>query len=277
MRNFRVFRDTLNFVRRSTEEVMTEILENITGCLPVYRVLNREENLNFFRDVLGMKVLLEEGAMVWLGGHEAKTERILLEESPGVRSVIGAKKHARTVLRAKGAEIEQILAQNLSKVSKLYQGKNGFAFEAVSPEHDLFLVTAESEETLIEVEKSAFSISGTVDFPGLSDFEFAAMNLNATEPALVPFFEELFAVKAVNNTLDLPFVKLSETVTVGEDLAAAVDETLDLEFLVFKIAEDFDLAAFATRFSDANGVYLDKSAKTFALDAPNNLEIWFAK
>ena len=58
---------------------MSEILNHINGFLPVYRVLNREENLDFFRDVLGLKVLLEEGAMVFLGGHESKKRRLLRE------------------------------------------------------------------------------------------------------------------------------------------------------------------------------------------------------
>ncbi|MFG7388001.1 CppA N-terminal domain-containing protein [Lactococcus lactis] len=51
---------------------MSEIINHITAFQPVYRVLNREENLDFYREVLGFKVLVEEGAMVWLGGHEAK-------------------------------------------------------------------------------------------------------------------------------------------------------------------------------------------------------------
>ncbi len=55
---------------------MSEIINHITAFQPVYRVLNREENLDFYREVLGFKVLVEEGAMVWLGGHEAKKRSV---------------------------------------------------------------------------------------------------------------------------------------------------------------------------------------------------------
>ncbi|MCU5753272.1 CppA N-terminal domain-containing protein [Lactococcus lactis] len=117
---------------------MSEIINHITAFQPVYRVLNREENLDFYREVLGFKVLVEEGAMVWLGGHEAKKDRFQLEESPGFRPVEGLKKHGQTVIKANSSEIEQLIVRNLDKISKVYKGKNGFAFSALSPESELF-------------------------------------------------------------------------------------------------------------------------------------------
>ncbi len=41
------------------------------------------------------------------------------------------------------SEIEALLAQG-SQYSKLYQGKTGYGFEAVSPEGDTFLLHAEA-------------------------------------------------------------------------------------------------------------------------------------
>lgn len=78
---------------------MSEIINHITAFQPVYRVLHREENLDFYRGVLGFKVLEEEGAMVWLGGHEAKKDRFQLEESPGFRPVEGLKNTDRLSLK----------------------------------------------------------------------------------------------------------------------------------------------------------------------------------
>ena len=43
------------------EAKMSEIINHITAFQPVYRVLNREENLDFYREVLGFKVLVEDG------------------------------------------------------------------------------------------------------------------------------------------------------------------------------------------------------------------------
>nr|WP_243459928.1 CppA N-terminal domain-containing protein [Lactococcus cremoris] len=78
---------------------MSEIINHITAFQPVYRVLHREENLDFYRGVLGFKVLVEEGAMVWLGGHEAKKDRFQLEESPGFHPVEGLKNTDRLSLK----------------------------------------------------------------------------------------------------------------------------------------------------------------------------------
>ena len=119
---------------------MSEIINHITAFQPVYRVLHREENLDFYRGVLGFKVLVEEGAMVWLGGHEAKKDRFQLEESPGFHPVEGLKKHGQTVIKANSSEIEQLIVRNLDKIAKIYQGKNGLAFTALSSEAGLFLV-----------------------------------------------------------------------------------------------------------------------------------------
>ncbi|MDU0399311.1 hypothetical protein LMG8526HA_00146 [Lactococcus lactis] len=97
---------------------MSEIINHITAFIPVYRVLNREENLDFYREVLGFKVLVEEGAMVWLGGHEAKKIAVsIVQRSPGFRPVEGLKKHGQTVIKANSSEIEQLIVRNLDKIS----------------------------------------------------------------------------------------------------------------------------------------------------------------
>lgn len=230
---------------------MSEIINHITAFQPVYRVLNREENLDFYREVLGFKVLVEEGAMVWLGGHEAKKDRFQLEESPGFRPVEGLKKHGQTVIKANSSEIEQLIVRNLDKISKVYKGKNGFAFSALSPEAGLFLVT--------------------------SDFEIIAMDLNVADQSIIEFYESVFGLKAINNQIEFPFVTLTFSVEESEDLAAGTDEVLDLEFLVFMIDKDFDLKDFAHQFSDVDGTYLDGSAKTFSLEVPDHAELWFVK
>lgn len=117
---------------------MSEIINHITAFQPVYRVLNREENLDFYREVLGFKVLVEEGAMVWLGGHEAKKDRFQLEESPGFRPVEGLKKHGQTVIKANSSEIEQLIVRNLDKISKVYKEKMALLFQHFRLKQDFF-------------------------------------------------------------------------------------------------------------------------------------------
>ena len=259
---------------------MSEIIDSIVAFQPVYRVLHREENLDFFRDVLGLKVLMEEGAMVWLGGHEEKLDRFQLEESPGLRSVNGYKKHSRTVIKAAASEIEQLLARDLEKVDKLYRGKAGYTFEAVSPENDVFLVTAEELidlSALTEIEKNEVSFVKDENFKGLSDFAISEIDLNVADNEIIEFYESVFSMKTTDGVFDFPFVSLKLSVADGEDLSAATDETFDLEFLIFMIDKMFDLEAFSTQFEDVDGTYLDASAKTFSLEVPSHVELWFVK
>ncbi|MFC4651809.1 CppA N-terminal domain-containing protein [Lactococcus nasutitermitis] len=251
---------------------MSEILKSITEVMPVYRVLNREENLNFFRDVLGFKVLMEEGAMVWLGGHEAKKAHLLLEESPGLRSANGAKKHGLTVIKANREEIIQLLAGQLEKISKVYQTETGYAFEAISPENDVFVLTDNENSHLTEIAKSAINFSVRQNFTGLSNFEVEEIKVNVTNSATKDFLTEILDEK-----LTVASTKILFTTSDDEDLNVASDETLDLEFLRFGVEKEFDLSAFEENFDKTVKNYLDKSARTLVLTAPNGMEIWFVK
>ena len=177
-------------------------------------------------------------------------------------------------------EIEQLIVRNLDKISKVYKGKNGFAFSALSPEAELFLVTSDlltDLSSLTEIDKSEIELEEDKTFKGLSDFEIIAMDLNVADQSIIEFYESVFGLKAINNQIEFPFVTLTFSVEESEDLAAGTDEVLDLEFLVFMIDKDFDLKDFAHQFSDVDGTYLDGSAKTFSLEVPDHVELWFVK
>lgn len=50
---------------------------------------NRDLNLAFYKEVLGLKVISEENALAMLGSQSAKTHmdtRLILEESPSMRT-----------------------------------------------------------------------------------------------------------------------------------------------------------------------------------------------
>lgn len=259
------------------EAKMSEILDHIKNFLPVYRVLNREENLNFFRDVLGLKVHLEEGAMVWLGGNQSKENCFLLEESPEVRTVRGNKKHSNTILTADEGEIEQLLARHSGQVENIFTDGERYGFEAISPEHDHFLLLPKEMHLMLPISADDIKFEIDADFKGLSGVKIKSLDLNVSETGLIDFISDLLNVESSQHAVNLPFVRLNEKMVEGSDLQATADETLDLEFLVFIVDQSADLIGFSNEIDAYNGIYLDKAGKTLSLDAPNNMEIWFVK
>ena len=60
---------------------MKTVFDNTTKAVPVIRVNNRDLNLAFYKEVLGLKVISEENALAMLGSQSAKTHmdtRLLL-------------------------------------------------------------------------------------------------------------------------------------------------------------------------------------------------------
>ena len=94
----------------------------IVRVIQVLKVNNRNVNQRFYEETLGMKVLVEEGALLSLG-DASKVEKIVLEESPSMRSrkVEGPKKLGRIVVKvAQAQEIDYLLARQ-PETSALYQ------------------------------------------------------------------------------------------------------------------------------------------------------------
>ena len=60
-------------------------INKISSISPVLKTNNRNVNQEFFEKVLGMKTLLEDGALLSLG-DQSKTDRLYLEESPSMRT-----------------------------------------------------------------------------------------------------------------------------------------------------------------------------------------------
>ena len=120
----------------------------IVRVIPVLKVNNRNVNQDFYEETLGMKVLVEEGALLSLG-DASNVEKIVLEESP----------------------------------TALYQGANGRAFEVVSPQGDRILVHAEEELESLEPLEEAPLVVVPDDFTGLTAFEVAFLEVNVPDPA----------------------------------------------------------------------------------------------
>lgn len=240
-------------------------VNHVARIVPVIKVNNRNLNQDFYSKTLGMKSLLEEGAQLSLG-DQTKTERLILEESPSMRSrrVKGAKKLARLVIKvAQASEIEALLARGI-QVDNLYRGEKGYAFEATSPEGDRILLHAEEKVTFLQPvqETPAFEVQD--DFIGLSQFEVEKIEFRAPDLQAVKTFYQ-----PVSNVLDFLDVQEAQ----GEDLTADNTKTWDLAMLKCLVT-DFDVEKLSSIFT-AQEFFVPKSKKFLVSQDRSNIELWF--
>ena len=240
-------------------------VNHVARIVPVIKVNNRNLNQDFYSKTLGMKSLLEEGAQLSLG-DQTKTERLILEESPSMRSrrVKGAKKLARLVIKvAKASEIEALLARGI-QVDNLYRGEKGYAFEATSPEGDRTLLHAEEDLSSLQPVEKTPAFEGQDDFIGLSQFDVEKIELRVPDLQAVKTFYQ-----PVSNVLD--FLDVQEA--KGEDLQADNTKTWDLAMLKCLVA-DFDVEKLSSIFATQE-FFVPKSKKFLVSQDRNNIELWF--
>lgn len=240
-------------------------VNHVARIVPVIKVNNRNLNQDFYSKTLGMKSLLEEGAQLSLG-DQTKTERLILEESPSMRSrrVKGAKKLARLVIKvAKASEIEALLARGI-EVDSLYRGEKGYAFEATSPEGDRTLLHAEEDLSSLQPVEKTPAFEGQDDFIGLSQFDVEKIELRVPDLQAVKTFYQ-----PVSNVLD--FLDVQEA--KGEDLQADNTKTWDLAMLKCLVA-DFDVEKLSSIFAPQE-FFVPKSKKFLVSQDRNNIELWF--
>ncbi|MBP2620619.1 CppA N-terminal domain-containing protein [Streptococcus panodentis] len=240
-------------------------VNQIVRIIPVLKVNNRNLNQDFYKKVLGMKTLLEESAHLSLGDL-TKTEKLVLEESPSMRSrrVKGPKKLARIVIRVeKPEEIEGLLAQKPDLV-QLYRGSKSYAFEAVSPEGHAFLLHAEDDLADLRPVRAVPDFQQPEGFAGLSCFEVETVELHVPDQAET----ERFYRKLVN-ALDF----LSFTAAAGQDLQADSTHTWDIAMIKAQV-KDLDTAALREILTDQE-VFVPKSDKFLLSQDPSKIELWF--
>lgn len=236
---------------------------------PVVRVFDKDANINFYKEVLGFKLVSEENAIAIFSSYDNPERTFIIEESPTyrTRAVNGTRKHHKTIIKvANASDIVALLGQGRA-VDQVFKGANGYAFEATSPEGYTYLLHAEEDvTTLVAVEPDGFE--SPADFQGLSDFEVTQIILNVPDVAVAKaFYDDL------NFPLEMGFVQAQ-----GEDLQVNPDTVWDLEYLEFEVAKDFDLAALKGEF-EAKGleVYLDKKETVLVISDTSNIELWFSK
>ena len=240
-------------------------VNHVARIVPVIKVNNRNLNQDFYSKTLGMKSLLEEGAQLSLG-DQTKTERLILEESPSMRSrrVKGAKKLARLVIKvAQASEIEALLARGI-EVDSLYRGEKGHAFEATSPEGDRILLHAEENLSSLQLVEKTPEFEGQDDFIGLSQFDVEKIEIRVPDLQAVKTFYQ-----PVSNILDFLDVQESQ----GEDLQADNTKTWDLAMLKCLVA-DFDVEKLSSIFATQE-FFVPKSKKFLVSQDQSNIELWF--
>ena len=240
-------------------------VNHVARIVPVIKVNNRNLNQDFYSKTLGMKSLLEEGAQLSLG-DQTKTERLILEESPSMRSrrVKGAKKLARLVIKvAQASEIEALLARGI-EVDSLYRGEKGYAFEATSPEGDRTLLHAEEDLSSLQPVQETPAFEGQDDFIGLSQFDVEKIELRVPDLQAVKAFYQ-----PVSNVLDFLDVQEAQ----GQDLQADNTKTWDLAMLKC-LMTDFDVEKLSSIFATQE-FFVPKSKKFLVSQDRSNIELWF--
>ena len=228
------------------------LFDEVTFRHPVLRINNRDHNIEFYKK-LGFKLVNEENAIAEFSTKQKKASFVIEESpSPYTHAVEGTKK------------------LNKIAVERLFKGKNGYAFETLSPEGDLFLLHSEDDiQQLTEIDSVNFPKND--ELKEVSDFSFESMTLNvADEAAARAFYDDVFEGQF---PLDIQFVQAQ-----GADLAVDPLETWDVEILECQVPDNYDLKALASFLEDkGQTVYLDKKASVLVLSDPSNIEIWFIK
>ncbi|MFU2205556.1 CppA N-terminal domain-containing protein [Streptococcus pluranimalium] len=247
------------------------LFKDVTFISPVIRVEERDLNLEFLQKNLGMKLVSEENALAFLSGHASKEIRFTIEESPTyrTRAVEGTKKLNCLVIKAQASEIAQLLARG-AEARHLFKGKEGYAFETVSPQGDAILI--HSEEAIEDLEQvTSVEVDLDPEFKGLSDFHVEEVVLNVPDSsASQAFYQDVFEG-------NLPF-KLTFETAEGPDLTIEPQITWDIEFFEFQVPEEYDLVALYDYLVDKGlSPYIDKKARVVVVSDPSNIEIWFTK
>ncbi len=246
------------------------LFDEVTFRHPVLRINNRDHNIEFYKK-LGFKLVNEENAIAEFSTKQKKASFVIEESpSPYTHAVEGTKKLNKVVVKIPNADEVTAILGNGVAVERLFKGKNGYAFETLSPEGDLFLLHSEDDiQQLTEIDSVNFPKND--ELKEVSDFSFESMTLNvADEAAAHAFYDDVFEGQF---PLDIQFVQAQ-----GADLAVDPLETWDVEILECQVPDNYDLKALASFLEDkGQTVYLDKKASVLVLSDPSNIEIWFIK
>ncbi|MDR2465632.1 MAG: CppA family protein [Streptococcaceae bacterium] len=251
------------------------------------RVHDRDLMIDFYRNVLKMKLLGEENAVALFGGSKSKEPLLTLEETPSYRgrAVVGPKKlHVFQIHYKQKHEWDAIKGEMIQReieVEKAWKSASAEGFIAVDPEGNRF--SAYYGEKGGEQEKVAldalFSENSKVD--AVEDFSIDYLKLNVPDVELAKtFYEKAFKVE-FNEKNE---VKVNDAFTFalahreGPDLIGNVDELWDLEFIEIHVRESLQMETVISHF-DAEGFdyFVDKKRRILTIKDSSGIEWWFMR
>ncbi|MCP1639969.1 CppA family protein [Streptococcus gallinaceus] len=236
--------------------------------VPALRVNNRTMNQDFLEQDLGMKTILEDGPFAEFSGQGKKEAQLVLIESPSMRTraVKGLKKLSQIVIKVENPlEIEALLARG-SRFTKLYQGRNGYAFAAEAPEKYTFLLHSEEGGADLNEIAAPQEFKELTNFTGLTAFTVEKIVINSPQVEKSrDFYQALLPEQSI-----LAFQEAE-----GEDLLAPADSTWDLDSLRFTVAADMDWAQLEAKLPGA--FFKDKKESFIQSVDPSGIEVWFEK
>lgn len=242
------------------------VFDETIAQTPYLRVNNRQRNLDFYTQTLGLKLYREENALAFLGGHADTRPALVLEESPSVRTraVEGPHKLHSLVFKASSGEIAELLARKVA-VEQVYQGQEGYAFSALSPEGHLIWLHGEADVTSL-VACDYPDLPANPDFTGLSQVSLDSIRLRVTDQT---GYDSLLA----DLNLSLEFIE-----DQGPDLEIPADETWDLESLEVLVSAEIDLSATQAHFDQLGlETFLNRKETLLVVTLPNQIELWVTK
>lgn len=249
------------------------LLDGITFKAPVLRVNNRNRSIDFYKRSLGFTLLSEENALAIFTACDNRNRRFTIEESPSTRTraAEGAKKLDKIIVKAaKASDIEALLS-NGAVTHQVFKGKNGYAFETISPEGDHFILHAEDKLADLSIVDRPV-LPAQPEFKGLSDYSFEEICLNVLSKDKSETF--------YRNVFDGEFpLKMSFVETQGPDLQVEPSTTWDIEILECQMPAEYDLGALKSNLEEKgyDDIYLDAKQKVLVISDPSNIEIWFIK
>jgi catechol-2,3-dioxygenase len=257
------------------------------------RVSDRDLELNFYHYLLGLDILLEEGAVSVLGIKSKKRTRLVIEESPNAISIPDGirKLHAfswRVPSKNDLLGILNRLDQGSYPPDLIWETDNACGFRVSDPENNRMQIYY-SDQAIFnnEENKDKFRELNIEDLlseddkieNSLSDIYIDAIKLNVVAKAESKiFYEKLFKTKFISDVI--PIVKTQNCFSLalkendqGNFLQKGVEQYLDIEYLEFDLekSEKDQLKEYLNQ----EQIPYHQSGQILIVPDPSGIEWWF--
>lgn len=250
----------------------------------VIRVKNRDKMIDFYRHLIGFKLLGEENALAFMGTGDKKNDCLWLEESPRANDHFGEvkKMHHFTIAVPKVAELAEVYArlQQETYPVAIDFSKKVIRLQLTDPEENQLEIIANQENHLVEDEAQLLKQLPEQRL-GLSEQAYIeSIHLNVTDlEEMKQFFEQSFGEMIQDEKVfelknERPFhVTVREA--IGEQITTESHEIIGLDFLKFKITSE-QLSQLEARFKATKQEYfVDQKKSILTIYDKVGVEWWF--